>query len=86
MTLFKTITIQTPESVELEFTLAGVGNRSLALLIDYLLVFLLLALVFLFTSFISEQLTSILLALGGSAEGINLWLVAIALLARKFSR
>ncbi|MEM6715946.1 MAG: RDD family protein [Cyanobacteria bacterium P01_C01_bin.147] len=81
MTLFKTITIQTPESVELEFTLAGVGNRSLALLIDYLLVFLLLALVFLFTSFISEQLTSILLAVGGSAEGINLWLVAIALLA-----
>lgn len=81
MTLFKTITIQTPESVELEFTLAGIGNRALALLIDYLLVFLLVALVSLFTSFLSEQLTNLLLALGDGADGVNLWLVAIALLA-----
>ena len=81
MTLFKTIKIQTPESVELEFTLAGIGNRALALLVDYLLVFLLLALVSLFTSFISEQLTTIALALGGGADGVDLWLVAIALLA-----
>jgi uncharacterized RDD family membrane protein YckC len=28
---------QTPESVELEFTLAGVGNRTLALIFDYLI-------------------------------------------------
>jgi len=81
MTLLKTITIQTPESVELEFTLAGVGNRALALLVDYLLIFLLLSLVSIFTSFLSEQLTSILLLLGGGAEGVDLWLVAIALLA-----
>lgn len=81
MTLFKTITIQTPESVELEFTLAGIGNRALALLVDYFAVFLLLSLVSIFTSFISEQLTSILLALGSGSEGLDLWLVAIALLA-----
>lgn len=81
MTLLKTITIQTPESVELEFTLAGIGNRALALLVDYLAIFLLLSLVSIFTSFISEQLTSILLVLGGGAEGVDLWLVAIALLA-----
>ena len=78
MTLLKTINIQTPESVELEFTLAGIGNRALALLIDYLLVFLLLSLVSIFTSFLSEQLTNVLLFLD-DADGINLWLVAIAI-------
>ncbi len=37
MSLFNKITLQTPESVELEFTLAGIGNRTQALLIDYAL-------------------------------------------------
>jgi uncharacterized RDD family membrane protein YckC len=37
MDLFKQITLQTPESVELEFTLAGIGNRTYALLIDWLI-------------------------------------------------
>jgi uncharacterized RDD family membrane protein YckC len=81
MSLFKTISIQTPESVELEFTLAGIGNRALALLVDYLLVFLLLSLVAIVSAFLSEQLTSVFLALGGAADGLNLWLTAIALLA-----
>lgn len=36
MALFNHFTLQTPESVELEFTLAGIGNRAYALLIDYL--------------------------------------------------
>ena len=37
MRFFNRVTLQTPESVELEFTLAGIGNRALALLIDYLI-------------------------------------------------
>ena len=36
MRFFNKIKLQTPESVELEFTLAGIGNRAFALLIDYL--------------------------------------------------
>ncbi len=32
---FNFVTVQTPESVGLEFTLAGIGNRALALAIDY---------------------------------------------------
>lgn len=36
MQLFNTIRIKTPESVELELTLAGIGNRAFALLIDYI--------------------------------------------------
>jgi uncharacterized RDD family membrane protein YckC len=80
MRLFKTITIQTPESVELEFTLAGVGNRALALMIDYLLVFLLLSFVSFVASFLSEQLVNLSLLLGGGTQGLDLWLIAIALL------
>lgn len=81
MKLFKTITIHTPESVELEFTLAGIGNRALALMIDYFLIFLLLSLVSIVSSFLSEQLTNAVVALGGGPEVVDLWLLAIALVA-----
>lgn len=36
---FKYLRLQTPESVELEFYLAGIGNRSWALFIDYVIIF-----------------------------------------------
>lgn len=35
MALFNRYQVETPESVALEFTLAGIGNRLYALLIDY---------------------------------------------------
>lgn len=35
MALFNRYQVETPESVELEFTLAGIGNRLYAVLIDY---------------------------------------------------
>ncbi|NER81594.1 MAG: RDD family protein [Leptolyngbya sp. SIO1D8] len=81
MNFFKTITIRTPESVELEFTLAGIGNRALALMIDYLLLFTLLALVSLIASFLSEQIVNLSVLLGGGTEELELWLIAILLLA-----
>jgi uncharacterized RDD family membrane protein YckC len=34
MQLFNRITLKTPESVELEFNLAGIGNRTIALFVD----------------------------------------------------
>lgn len=37
MKLFNQVKLSTPESVELEFTLAGIGNRAYALIIDYLI-------------------------------------------------
>jgi uncharacterized RDD family membrane protein YckC len=37
MKFFNKIVLQTPESVELEFNLAGIGNRTFALTIDYLI-------------------------------------------------
>lgn len=36
MALFNRYQVETPESVELEFTLAGIGNRLYAVLIDYI--------------------------------------------------
>ncbi len=38
MRFFNQINLQTPESVKLEFTLAGIGNRSFALIIDYIII------------------------------------------------
>ncbi|MEM0979233.1 MAG: RDD family protein [Cyanobacteria bacterium P01_H01_bin.58] len=81
MSFFKTVTIRTPESVELEFTLAGIGNRALAWMLDYLLLLLLLALISLIATFFGEQLVNLTVVLGGGTENIELWLAAISLLA-----
>ena len=77
---FNQITIQTPESVELEFTLAGIGNRTLALLIDYLLWVLILFGVIYLGSVVSRQVVDLIVFLGGGTESIELWLGAISLL------
>jgi uncharacterized RDD family membrane protein YckC len=48
MIFLKQVKSQTPESVELEFILAGIGSRTLALIVDYLIwsIALILVLVF----------------------------------------
>lgn len=76
--LFKKVKVLTPESVELEFTLAGIGSRGLALLIDSLLVMLGIALFWFFGSLFSTQL---LLSIAPSNYGGAIaWLLAIAFL------
>ncbi|MGP1385252.1 MAG: RDD family protein [Thainema sp.] len=77
---FNQIKIRTPESVELEFTLAGIGNRALALLIDYTVLGAAIAILVLLASLIAEQLTDLATLLGGGTEAIELWLAAILLL------
>jgi uncharacterized RDD family membrane protein YckC len=77
MRLFNRFTLHTPESVELEFTLAGIGNRAYALLIDYI-IFGLILLVFLigsliFNSVLLETITRLL----GTTNRIELWLIAV---------
>lgn len=42
MPFFNRVRLQTPESVELEFTIAGIGNRAYDLLIDYIVLGLIL--------------------------------------------
>ncbi|QKQ76904.1 RDD family protein [Nostoc sp. TCL240-02] len=77
MRFFNRITFQTPESVELEFTLAGIGNRALALLIDYtVLGITLLLFVFTWTVF-STQLVNLLEDFFTSLPNLDIWLLAI---------
>jgi uncharacterized RDD family membrane protein YckC len=76
--LFKKVTLLTPESVELEFILAGIGNRALALLIDNLLVLLGISFFWFFGTLFAIQLAA---TLSPDRYGVAaLWLVAIAIL------
>lgn len=58
MKFFNKITLQTPESVELEFTLAGIGNRAYALIIDYIILGFTLLLSLILAIFLTSQLGS----------------------------
>ena len=74
MTFFNKVKLQTPESVELEFTLAGIGNRAYAVAIDYLILGFTLLLSLVLTIFITAQITSISSNFQGQAVQ---WLWAI---------
>ena len=82
MRFFNRVTLQTPESVELEFTLAGIGNRAYALLIDYLVLGVIwIALIMAWTFLLFYvQLQDILANFIGNEESIALWLLAIQIL------
>lgn len=75
MHLFNRIKFSTPESVELEFTLAGIGSRAWALIIDYNILGLTLALFIIIWAIISSQIIDVALDTFGS--DIVLWLTAI---------
>lgn len=76
MHLFNRVKFRTPESVELEFTLAGIGNRAWALLIDYHILGIILILFISILVLVSIQLTNVLRAIFGN--GMSTWLLAIA--------
>ena len=73
MRFFNQINLQTPESVELEFTLAGIGNRSFALIIDYIIFSLTILLVWILGGFLAFQLV-------GFENRLAQWLWAIQLM------
>ncbi len=78
------ITLQTPESVELEFTLAGIGNRALSLTIDYIVLGITLVIFWITWGIFSVQMLQILTDLTGKTSGLELWLFAIAFLISFF--
>lgn len=82
MHIFNRVTHQTPESVELEFTLAGIGSRAWALLIDYHILGLVVVVFLVAWSIVSWQLVEVGSLLG--RQDIGLWLVAIAVLVMFF--
>lgn len=74
MRFFNQVKVQTPESVELEFTLAGIGNRTLALLIDYLVWGCVLLVVLIVWGIVAIQLPNYI-----RSKDIELWLTAISM-------
>ncbi len=84
MRFFNRVTLQTPESVELEFTLAGIGNRAYALLIDYIVLGLILIGFLSAWAFLSIQLANVIEDWVGNSARLQLWLVAIVLLITFF--
>ncbi|MBD3883058.1 RDD family protein [Phormidium tenue FACHB-886] len=80
MRLFNRVKILTPESVELELLLAGIGSRALALLIDYTVLFLALAGFWFILGVFANQLLSYLEQTGSDYSSTPTWLGAVALL------
>ncbi len=77
MHIFNRVTHQTPESIELEFTLAGIGSRAWALVIDYNI----LGAILIGFLAIIWTISSVLVESWGRTFGtrnIELWLGAIA--------
>lgn len=74
MRFFNQINLQTPESVELEFTLAGIGNRSLALIIDYIIIGLAVLFIWIIGTFLSFQIFDIF---GFTSNKLAQWVWAI---------
>ncbi len=72
MQYLKRVKSRTPESVELEFTLAGVGSRALALLIDYLLWMVILTVLLTVFGFLYYLVAKI--------DGAAKWIISIQLL------
>lgn len=77
MSLFNTIKIRTPESVELEFSLAGIGSRAVALAVDYALLGLMLLGLLLIWIFLMVQLEEASTIAFVSSDNLQLWVMAI---------
>ncbi|MBR8840855.1 MAG: RDD family protein [Stigonema ocellatum SAG 48.90 = DSM 106950] len=78
MHLFNRVKFRTPESVELEFNLAGIGNRAWALVIDYHILAAILILFLIVCTKLFNQLAHVLTPIFRAK--VNFWLLAIAVL------
>jgi uncharacterized RDD family membrane protein YckC len=73
-------TFQTPESVEIEFTLAGIGSRAYALLIDYIIWVFSFFVWLMSWGFISSFLRDVLKKIVEKSNTLDLWLSSLGLL------
>jgi uncharacterized RDD family membrane protein YckC len=78
--LFRHVKLVTPESVELEFILAGIGSRTLAMLVDYGIIFIGGLLFWVVFGFFSYQLLRYLEQTAIDYSGLPLWLLAVGML------
>ena len=79
MSLFNKFTLETPESVELEFTLAGIGNRAYALVIDLIVLGFILMILLFMAGFASFFMSEFLASFGVARGQVGLWIFAIQL-------
>jgi len=84
MRFFNRVTLQTPESVELEFTLAGIGNRAYALLIDYIILGLILIGFLISWAIFATQLINVIETFVENSISLWLWFFAILFLISFF--
>lgn len=80
MHLMRKTELRTPESIALDFTLAGIGNRALALGIDYTVLSLGLTAFLAFLNGIAEPTARALAQLNLDSDTLMLWVLAIAFL------
>ncbi len=80
MHLLRSTTLRTPESIELDFTLAGLGNRALALGLDYAILSMGLSFLLFLISLATEPVATALAQLNLDTQTLWLWGGAIALL------
>jgi len=84
--LFNRVALQTPESVELEFTLAGLGNRAWALLIDYTAIAgIFLAIFISFLYIFSQLIPTLYNSIDSDEQAFYLWAAAIFLFISAFT-
>lgn len=75
MRFFNQVYLRTPESVELEFPLAGIGNRAYALVVDYLIWWIVLVVFLFIWGFLTVYTSNF-----WSSEAVALWMMAIQIL------
>lgn len=80
MRFLNRVSLSTPESVELDFTLAGIGNRTLALLIDYQILAIVLLAFWILTGLFAVGLFSVLSTSNINYSALPWWLLGIAVL------
>jgi uncharacterized RDD family membrane protein YckC len=80
MHLFKQVIHHTPESVELEFTLAGIGSRAYALMVDYIVLGLCLTGFLTLWAFVGFQAIDSLTSWMGADVRLGTWMLAITIL------
>lgn len=80
MRFFNQFSFQTPESVEIEFTLAGIGNRAYALIIDYVVLGLILIVALVIWALLSTFVFDLFSGFGLSSKALPLWAIAIQIL------
>ncbi|MGK7879701.1 MAG: RDD family protein [Crocosphaera sp.] len=77
MNFFNQFKIKTPESVELEFTLAGIGNRVYAFVIDMIVLGFILTILLLIAAIFLFNISVLSSIFGIEEEKVGLWILAI---------